>query len=141
MKLFLKSNFKILTFFFVLSIALSVTLVKAYDSPDQVQIIRNDLRYNNYVAGATYNKNTYGILQRVYNSETFTAFNNPCTSCQIGVRLKEGTEQRAFVTTQMGETVSLGTYSQYEGNYHLEMARYDYSLLTTYSYGTWYINV
>ena len=41
----------------------------------------------------------------------------------------------------MGETVNLGTYSQYEGNYHLEMARYDYSLLTTYSYGTWYINV
>lgn len=85
---------------------------ETYDSPDQVQIIRNDLQYNNYVAANIYIKNTFGILQSVYNRETFTPLTNPCSSCRIGVKLKSGTDQRAFITTQMGQTVSLGSYSQ-----------------------------
>lgn len=133
-------KFKILSFFLALCICLSATLVKAYSSPSSVQIARTDLQYNNYVDGNTYNKNTFGIIQRVYNRKTYTAITNPCSSCKVGIKLKAGSEQRGFATSQMGNTVSLGTYSQIEDNYKLSMARYDFTLLTTYSFGTWYIN-
>ena len=139
MSAFLKKNFKILSLFLILSMVLSFSLVKAYEAPLSVQIMRHEVAYNDYVAGNTYTKNTLGIAQSVYNSTNFTSLTNLCENCKIGIKLMTGNEQRSMIVTQMGNTYAFPA-SSYEGDYYLKMARYDFTLLNTFVYGTWNIN-
>lgn len=140
MSSYLKKSFKFLAIALVLNVALCFYAVKAYDAPDFVQIIRNDLKYNKYEAGDTFTKDTAGKNQRVYNKETITPLTVPCTDCKISVRLKSGSEIRKTVTTVMGDTKDFGATSSIKGDYYLEMARKDITLVSTSTYGTWYIN-
>lgn len=141
MWLLFKKSWKMLSVFLVLSIALSFSLVKAYNTPASVQIIQNDLKYQTYTTGTWYTKNTFGIAQRVYNRETFTAMTNPCTDCQVASRLRRSpSDYSTVVVTKMGGTGVFTEMSTTEGDWQLQQMRYDFTLLTTYHYGTWYIN-
>ena len=137
---FIKKYYKIFTFIFVLSLFLSYNIVKAYSSPASVQMIWHDVKYNQYDSSDTFTKNTFGVAQKVYNSNTFTALTNPCPNCQIVYKLKAGVEQRGSAVTTMGHTYNLGSASVYTDDYRLEAARFDFTLLNTNTYGTWYIN-
>lgn len=128
--------------YLILSIILSFNLVKAYSTPGSVQIIQHELEYQVYTTnGAWYTKNTPGIVQRVYNRETFTTLTNPCTSCKIASRLKKSpSDFSTVVITTTGNTGVFTSITTTEGDWQLQQMRYDFSLLNTYHYGTWYIN-
>ena len=137
---FLKKNMKTLVFIFALAIVLSYTMVKAYSSPATVQIMRHNVT-NSYVNGTTYTKNTTNS-QSVKLTDVFTALTNPCNNCKIGVKLYD-----ASSNSLVGQILQLyrntnGTfnYSYFTGDYYLSIARLDATLLSTYVYGTWYLN-
>lgn len=129
--------------FITLIVALAVEgiLVSAYSSPSSMQISKqleaNKLQYTGYVTKNTWVKQTY------YNRDTYTPMTNPCPNCKISAKIwsDTGTSSGEIITTkgQTKGTSETGTNSP--GNYRVAIKRSDFTLLTTYHFATWNINI
>ena len=132
-------SLKIISLLLVLTLALSFTVVRAYDSPLSAIWMIHDLT-SDYTSGTTYNKNTV-LYQSIYNKEMFTVLTNPCTNCVLQSRVvRDGNINCAPISTTMKHYGVFEVDSAVLGNYKLERRRADPTLLKTASYGTWYIN-
>lgn len=139
-----KKNIKYLCCFLILSLFLSYNLVLAIEktSVSSVQIIQHSLEYQTYTSSNNfYTKNSDLNVQYYYNKETFTTLTNPCTKCVIGTRIySEGGDYSGRLDLKMGETSNFTSVTSSAGEWSIQQMRVDYSLLSTYHYGTWYIN-
>ena len=137
----MKGKMKFLVLSLILCLCLSVALVRAYSSPVSVEFARTDLTHTYVAGGNTYTKNTEPISQKVRLRKAQTALTNPCTSCQIGIRLLNHNNLPCSTTVITMNNIKTMYNSAANDNYHLAMARVDGTLLTTSAFGTWYINL
>lgn len=135
---------KCLLLLLVLSLFLAYNLVLASQNSSlpTIEVIQNNLQYQVYSSsGNYYTKDFNGTVQYYYNKETFTTLTNPCSNCIIGTRLhSSGGNYSGRLDLKMGKTSNFTTVTADADNWQLEQMRVDYTLLTTYHYGTWYIN-
>ena len=134
---------KILSILFILTMILSFTAVKAYDNPPSAQWMISDLKHSSWNTGEKFAKTALDINQSMYNREMFTAITNPCTNCVLESKLirDDPYEVTDINQSKMGDYIKFSNLSSVNGVYDLQLKRYDFTLLDTYSYGTWYINM
>lgn len=136
----MKKIIKISAILLIFTLSLSFCVVKAYDSPQVVMVVRNGLIRNEWTdPSVTYTKiNTK--IQSYQNDDTFTALTNPCNNCEIKTRLV-GPYNEQTVTTTRGTTEEYKNSLMNElGNYYIRIKRSDTTLLNTYHYATWHLN-
>ena len=125
----------------ILAVITDLTLVFAYDT-GAVQSIHPELSGNNTYYTSYYTK-TYETRQRYYNESTYTGLTNPCPDCKVQIRLH--TDDGDFSIAYLSKTGSNTRFTDstvwyLPNNYRLSLKRFDFSLLTTYHFGLWYVN-
>lgn len=135
----MKKILKISTILLALTISLGYCIVKAYDSPQTVMVIKNGLIKNQWdPPSVTYTK-TNMIIQSYQNDDTYTSLTNPCNDCKIETVLY-GINSQSVVTTR-GTTASFNNSLMNEpGDYYIKVRRKDFTALNTYHYATWHLN-
>lgn len=135
----MKNAIKISLLLLMFTVSLSYCVVKAYDSPQVVMVIKNGLIKNQWTnMSETYTK-TNLTIQSYQNDNTFTSLTNPCPNCKIETILY-GINYQTVVTT-LGKTAKFTDSLMNEpGDYKIKLRRKDSTLLNTYHYATWHLN-
>lgn len=141
-----KKGYKVLIFFLSLSLFLSYGMVKAYSSPNTVSTSNTNLKYQTYSnsVGTYYTKNTTNMNTQGYKTLTASTWlTNPCPNCVIASRVHtdDNGAYSAAITTSINQTKTWTEVTVLPANWIIEQMRFDYTLLTTTSTGTWYLNV
>lgn len=88
--------------------------------------------YTSYITKSNYSAQSYE------NTDTWTALNNPCSSCAIVVKFEKSTGEYTERTIYLGDTKIANLTSLYvPGQYRLGFRRGDFTLLETWTAGTW----
>lgn len=136
----MKKIIKISVILLIFTLCLSFCVVKAYDSPQVVMVIRNGLVKNEWTDPSVRYTKINMTTQSYQNDDTFIALTNPCNNCQIKTRLI-GQYNEQTVTTTRGTTKQYTNSLMNElGDYYIRIKRSDITLLTTYHYATWHLN-
>lgn len=125
----------------LVAVVTDMALVSAYSSQSGIGI---SYTLNGNTATYTQYMTKINLLPQTYrNGSMDTALTHPCSNCKLAVRAhNENGDMSSAITMVMGETKTFNspTSVNMEGNYRLEIWRYDFTLLDTYHNGYWTIN-
>lgn len=125
--------------FFCYIVGYSVVKAIVYASPEYT-IFATEIEPSGLETTATYKKN---ILNEQYYiiSKNSTSLTNHCTNCMMAFSLKSTVgDVIPHIAIKIGQKARFGDSSSSMLNFNMSVYRTDFTVLTTYHLGTWYIN-
>lgn len=136
----MKKSIKLMLIILVLTLSLSFCIVKAYDSPQVVMVLKNGLIKNQWSDPSVMYTKTNLTTQSYQNDNTFTSLTNPYDDCKIQTRLVGEYNEQTVTTTRGNTKEYTGSMMNELGDYYIVIRRSDTTLLSTYHYATWHLN-